>query len=124
MAWAVSGLVTTLYAARFLSARRLLVLLTVASAGGALLTAMAGSFALLVVARVFAGAVSGPVLPLSQTLLGQTSLALRRGFSMGVVQSVGGSLGSPPLPVHRCWSPSPGATAGGSAVWRARRRCW
>jgi predicted MFS family arabinose efflux permease len=113
MAWAVSGLVTTLYAARFLSARRLLVLLTAACAGGALLTAMAGSFVLLVAARLFAGAVSGPVLPLSQTLLAQTSLASRRGFSMGVVQSVGSSLVAsivgPPLLV----------AIAGSYGWRA-----
>lgn len=92
LAWAVSGLVTTLFALRFLSARRQLVLLTAACACAEMLTGMAQSFAMLMVARVLAGAVSGPVLPLSQALLDRTSSAARRGLNMGMVQSVGGSL--------------------------------
>ena len=54
---------------------------------------------------------------------GPASLASRRGLSMGLVQSVGGSLVAA-IPDHRCWSASPGATAGGPVACSAWRRCW
>ena len=119
MAWAISGLATTLFAARFLSAPRLLLLLSAAAVAGTFLTALAATFPMLVAARVLLGAVSGPVLPLSQTLLSQTSLGERRGLSMGVVQAVGGGLVAaivgPPLLValaeNRGWRVSTMAVA-------------
>ena len=92
LSWAVSGLATTLFVSRQASAPRLLVLLTAFCACAELITGLAQSFVMLLAARVLTGAVSGPVLPLSQALLNRASSAARRGLNMGLVQSVGGSL--------------------------------
>jgi MFS family permease len=92
MAWAVSGLVTTVYAARFFSNARLLLMMIVLSAGAALLTGLVNSFVMLSVARLLVGAAAGPVLPLSQAILAQATPVATRGFNMGFVQAVGGSL--------------------------------
>jgi len=56
------------------------------------LTGLAASFAMLLGARLLIGLAEGPVIPLSQSIMIESSSPHRRGFNMGVVQNFGAQL--------------------------------
>ena len=58
---------------------------------GSVLPALATSFATLLMTRLLMGLLSGPILPLAQTIVAVECPAERRGVDMGIVQNVGTS---------------------------------
>lgn len=90
--WALSGMIATPILARSLRPRTILVSLGFLTAAGMLATALAGSFATLMAARLAAGAFAGPVLPISQAITAAAATKNIRGLQMGAMQSVGSSL--------------------------------
>lgn len=98
--WAVSGYVLATWAENLNRRKPILVIavvvFSVCSAGSGL----AGTFMVLLVARAVMGLAEGPVLPISQSLMGFASTESRRGFNMGFVQaSAGGLLGAVVAPM-------------------------
>jgi MFS family permease len=59
---------------------------------GSALPALAPSFTLLLISRLLMGLLTGPILPLAQTIVAIECPAERRGVDMGIVQNVGTSV--------------------------------
>jgi MFS family permease len=86
----VSGLLFSAWADRTGRHKSVLIWVLVAFSllsGG---TGVAGGFAMLFVARLMLGVTEGPLVPLTQTIMGATSHPSRRGFNMGAMQ-IGGA---------------------------------
>jgi predicted MFS family arabinose efflux permease len=103
-AWAISALIVGAVSDHGGRRKQFLVGATVAFSCCSFLTGLAGSFALLLGARLLMGAAEGGVAPISQTL---TALAVspgRRGLAMGTMQNFGSNfLGSFVAPVLLVW---------------------
>ena len=59
---------------------------------GSVLPALASSFTWLLISRLLMGLLTGPILPLAQTIVAIECPAERRGVDMGIVQNVGTSV--------------------------------
>jgi MFS family permease len=59
---------------------------------GSVLPALAPTFTLLLISRLLMGLLTGPILPLAQTIVAIECPAERRGVDMGIVQNVGSSV--------------------------------
>ena len=110
LTWAVAGYSISIFG-RTLSPRSLLAGLLFSLGLASVASSLAATFLILVVARLAAGLVSGPVLPLSQAQVASLGSTQHRGFRMGVVQGLGGGiLGAilaplmlVPIAVHLGW---------------------
>jgi MFS transporter, ACS family, hexuronate transporter len=87
LTWAISGYgVGTL--SDYLGNRKvLLVAAIVVFSACSILSGLAGSFLLLLGARLIMGLAEGPVLPIAQSIMAAESSEHRRGFNMGVLQN-------------------------------------
>lgn len=95
LAWAVSGYAMSTWAESRNRRKPVLVIAVIVFAICSIGSGLAGSFLTLLLARAVMGLAEGPVLPVSQSLMGFASSPSRRGFNMGFVQaSAGGLLGA------------------------------
>ena len=130
IAWAASGLAAG-QLKTLMPERTALVALFVALGSASLLTASASTFLTFFLARLLAGASSGPTLPLIQSFTAQLGSVSRLGLRMGFVQGVGssliGSILAPlilvPIALHWHWKISfllvaMVAFVGASFLWR------
>jgi len=109
--WAISGVVLSAFAENLNKRKPILIFAVVVFSVCSIGSGLATTFIGLLVARAVMGLAEGPVLPISQTLMGFASSESRRGFNMGFVQaSAGGLLGAVlapmvvvPLATHYGW---------------------
>lgn len=95
LTWALSGYFLATWAEGLQRRKTVLVIAVVVFSVCSIGSGLAGSFLLLLVARAVMGLAEGPVLPISQSLMGYASSDSRRGFNMGFIQaSAGGLLGA------------------------------
>ncbi|MES2262653.1 MAG: MFS transporter [Pseudomonadota bacterium] len=95
LTWAVSGYFLATWAERLKRRKPVLIVAVVVFSVCSIGSGLAGTFMLLVLARAVMGLAEGPVLPISQSLMGFASSDSRRGFNMGFIQaSAGGLLGA------------------------------
>lgn len=95
LSWAVSGYALATWAENLNRRKPILVIAVLVFSVCSIGSGLAGSFMLLLLARAVMGLAEGPVLPISQSLMGFASSEHRRGFNMGLVQaSAGGLLGA------------------------------
>lgn len=92
LAWAVSGYLLGAYSDRTSNRKGILVLLVVAFSVCTILTGAVTSFLTLLIVRAVMGFSEGPILPIAQSIMAQVSTPSRRGFNMGVLQSVPGAI--------------------------------
>lgn len=93
--WALSGYTLAAWAESRQRRKPVLVAAVVVFSICSVGSGLAGSFMALVLARALMGLAEGPVLPISQSLMGYASTPARRGRNMGLVQaSAGGLLGA------------------------------
>src|SRR6185312_9835935 len=88
LAWAVSGYLAGKLSDKYGHTKKYLVFAVVSFSLASLLSGLATNFTLLLLARILMGFASGPVLPLSQSIILKMSSAQRRGLNMGVVQNL------------------------------------
>jgi MFS family permease len=95
LTWAVSGFLLSAYADTHQRRKPVLIAAVVIFSLCSISSGLAGTFAMLLLARALMGLAEGPVLPISQSLMAIESSESRRGFNMGFIQaSAGGLLGS------------------------------
>jgi MFS family permease len=95
LTWAISGYFLATWAERLKRRKPVLILAVVVFSVCSIGSGLAGNFLLLLAARAVMGLAEGPVLPISQSLMGFASSDSRRGFNMGFIQaSAGGLLGA------------------------------
>lgn len=95
LSWAVSGYALATWAENLNRRKPILILAVFVFSVCSIGSGLAGTFMILLVARAVMGLAEGPVLPISQSLMGFASTDSRRGFNMGFVQaSAGGLLGA------------------------------
>lgn len=95
LTWALSGYFLATWAERLKRRKAVLVIAVAVFSVCSIGSGLAGTFLLLLVARAVMGLAEGPVLPISQSLMGYASSDSRRGFNMGFIQaSAGGLLGA------------------------------
>lgn len=93
--WAISGYALATWAENLNRRKPILILAVLVFSVCSIGSGLAGTFMVLLVARAVMGLAEGPVLPISQSLMGFASTESRRGFNMGFVQaSAGGLLGA------------------------------
>ena len=90
--WAVAALGIGLLSDRFGSRKGLLIIATVTFSLCSFMTGIAGSFLMLLGARLLMGVAEGGVMPLSQALIAMDVAPRHRGLAMGVAQGLGSSL--------------------------------
>ncbi len=88
----LSSYVTGELTDRFGKRRTILVSVMLLFSLGSLLPGLATSFTALLMTRLLMGLLTGPILPLAQTIVAVEMPAERRGTNMGIVQNVGTSL--------------------------------
>ena len=111
LTWAISGVVLSSFAENLNKRKPILILAVIVFSICSIGSGLGTTFVGLLVARAVMGLAEGPVLPISQTLMGFASSESRRGFNMGFVQaSAGGLLGAVlapmvvvPLATHYGW---------------------
>jgi predicted MFS family arabinose efflux permease len=111
LAWAISGIALASFAENRNRRKPVLIIAVLVFSACSIGSGLATTFLGLLLARAVMGLAEGPVLPLSQTLMGFASSESRRGFNMGFVQaSAGGLLGAVlaplvvvPLATHYGW---------------------
>ncbi|WP_233859294.1 MFS transporter [Paraburkholderia sp. HD33-4] len=95
LTWSVSGFVLSSYADSRHRRKPVLIAAVIVFSLCSISSGLAGTFAVLLLARALMGLAEGPVLPVSQSLMAFASSESRRGFNMGFIQaSAGGLLGS------------------------------
>ncbi|MCI0151410.1 MFS transporter [Paraburkholderia sediminicola] len=95
LTWAVSGFLLSTYADNNHRRKPVLIGAVIVFSLCSISSGLAGTFAMLLVARALMGLAEGPVLPVSQSLMAFASSESRRGFNMGFIQaSAGGLLGA------------------------------
>ncbi|HEX7648734.1 MAG TPA: MFS transporter [Noviherbaspirillum sp.] len=93
--WAISGYALATWAEALNRRKPILIVAVAVFSVCSIGSGLAGTFMVLLVARAVMGLAEGPVLPISQSLMGFASTESRRGFNMGFVQaSAGGLLGA------------------------------
>jgi predicted MFS family arabinose efflux permease len=109
--WAISGVVLASFAENLNKRKPILIVTVIVFSFCSIGSGFATTFIGLLAARAVMGLAEGPVLPISQTLMGFASTESRRGFNMGFVQaSAAGLLGAVlapmvviPLATHYGW---------------------
>lgn len=92
LTWSLAAFGIGVIADRFGSRKRLLVLSTLLFALCSFGSGIAGSFAMLLAARLLMGAAEGGIMPISQSLIASEVDPRHRGLAMGVAQGFGSSL--------------------------------
>src|SRR5581483_9744830 len=92
LTWSISGYVIGSASDRTGRRKPWLVGTFVVFAACSFLSGLAGSFAVLLGARLLMGLAEGPVIPVSQSIMIRNSSPHRRGFNMGLVQNFGAQL--------------------------------
>lgn len=92
LTWALSGYLLGAYSDRTGDRKGILVAMVVAFSVCTILTGAVTSFLALLAVRAIMGLAEGPVLPIAQSIMAQESSPSRRGFNMGILQSVAGSV--------------------------------
>ena len=92
LSWSISGYVIGRLSDRSGRRKPWLVATFVMFAACSFLSGIAGSFAVLLGARLVMGLAEGPVIPVSQSIMIRHSSPHRRGFNMGLVQNFGAQL--------------------------------
>ncbi|KVE35094.1 MFS transporter [Burkholderia sp. TSV86] len=102
--WSLSGAVAGAYSDARGARKQILVVAVIVFSLCSALSGLVGSFVALLVFRALMGVAEGPVLPLSQSLMIESSAPHRRGLNMGLLQgSAAGLLGAvigPPVVIH------------------------
>jgi ACS family hexuronate transporter-like MFS transporter len=91
-AWAISGFVIGTIADRAGHRKAFLVATVVVFSLCSVASGLAGSFLVLLAARMVMGAAEGPLMPISQSFAAAESSPERRGLNMGFVQNFGSNL--------------------------------
>lgn len=95
LTWALSGYALATWAENLHRRKPVLIISVIVFSVCSIGSGLASTFLALLVARAVMGLAEGPVLPISQSLMGFASTESRRGFNMGLVQaSAGGLLGA------------------------------
>ena len=95
LTWAVSGFALATWAENLNRRKPILIISVIVFSVCSLGSGLASTFLALMMARAVMGLAEGPVLPISQSLMGFSSTESRRGFNMGLVQaSAAGLLGA------------------------------
>jgi len=102
--WALSGFATSIWSDRRGQRKRYLIGAFLLFSVLSFASGLAGTVALLLLARLLIGCAEGPIVPLSHAIIIAESSPGRRGFNMGVVQSVGSQfVGSAVSPLLIVW---------------------
>jgi ACS family hexuronate transporter-like MFS transporter len=102
--WALSGFVTSLLADQLGGRKRWVIGALLCFGAFSFASGLAGSFLVLLLARLLIGFAEGPIVPLSLSIVIEESSPHRRGINMGIVQSFGSQLvGSAIAPVILVW---------------------
>lgn len=102
--WAISGLLVGLLADRTGKRKPLLIAAVIVFSLCSVLSGLAGSFVLLLAARMLMGFAEGGIAPISQSLVALESDERRRGLNMGVMQNLGSNfIGSFLAPIVLVW---------------------
>jgi ACS family hexuronate transporter-like MFS transporter len=91
-AWAISGFVIGTIADRAGHRKIFLVATVIVFSLCSVISGLAGSFLMLLAARMIMGAAEGPLMPISQSFAAAESSPERRGLNMGFVQNFGSNL--------------------------------
>jgi predicted MFS family arabinose efflux permease len=92
LTWALAAFVIGIVSDRTGSRKGILVIATIAFSACSFLSGIAGSFALLLGARLLMGVSEGGIMPISQTMIASEVSPERRGLAMGVAQNFGSNL--------------------------------
>lgn len=100
LTWAVSGAIAGAWSDSRAKRKTLLVLAVLGFSICSALSGLVAGFVSLLVFRALMGLAEGPVLPIAQSLMIQSSSPLRRGLNMGLLQSssaglIGAMIGPP-----------------------------
>jgi ACS family hexuronate transporter-like MFS transporter len=90
--WAISGFVIGTIADRAGHRKAFLVVTVILFSLCSVMSGLAGSFLILLAARMVMGAAEGPLMPISQSFAAAESSPERRGLNMGFVQNFGSNL--------------------------------
>jgi predicted MFS family arabinose efflux permease len=91
-AWAISGFVIGTIADRTGHRKAFLVVAVILFSLCSVVSGLAGSFVMLLAARMVMGVAEGPLMPISQSFAAAESSPERRGLNMGFVQNFGSNL--------------------------------
>jgi len=91
-AWAISGFIIGTIADRAGHRKIFLIVAVILFSLCSVISGLAGSFLMLLAARMVMGVAEGPLMPISQSFVAAESSPERRGMNMGVVQNFGSNL--------------------------------
>jgi MFS family permease len=91
-AWALAGLAMGSFSDRFGRRKAILVVATLVFSLASVLSGFAGTFALLLGARMLMGIAEGGIMPITQTLIAAEVAPGRRGLAHGIVQNFGANV--------------------------------
>jgi ACS family hexuronate transporter-like MFS transporter len=91
-AWAIAGLAMGSLSDRFGHRKAILIVATLVFSAASVLSGMAGTFALLLGARMLMGVAEGGIMPITQTLIAAGVPPERRGLAHGITQNFGANL--------------------------------
>jgi MFS family permease len=104
LTWAISGFTTSVLSDRGGARKQFIVASYLLFGVLSFISGLASSLWTLLLARLLMGAAEGPIVPLTHAVMIAESSARRRGFNMGMVQSVGAQLvGSTVSPLLLVW---------------------
>ena len=92
LTWAVSGYLLGARSDRSGRRKAYLLVAVIVFSACSFISGLAGSFFMLLAARLLMGVAEGPILPISQTLMAMNSTPKRRGQNMGIMQNFGSNL--------------------------------
>lgn len=92
LTWALSGYLLGARSDRSGRRKRYLLVAVLVFSACSFLSGLAGSFFMLLAARLLMGLAEGPILPISQTLMAMSSSPGQRGRNMGILQNAGSNL--------------------------------
>jgi len=102
--WALSGFTTSVLSDRKGQRKKYLIAAYLMFGVLSFASGLARSVGMLLLARLLIGVAEGPIVPIAHTIIMSESSPRRRGFNMGVVQSVGSQLvGSAVSPLLLVW---------------------
>ena len=92
LTWALSGYLLGAQSDRSGRRKPYLLVAVIVFSACSFISGLAGSFFMLLAARLLMGVAEGPILPISQTLMAMNSTPKRRGQNMGIMQNFGSNL--------------------------------
>ena len=92
LTWALSGYLLGAQSDRSGRRKPYLLVAVIVFSACSFISGLAGSFFMLLAARLLMGVAEGPILPISQTLMAMNSTPTRRGQNMGIMQNFGSNL--------------------------------